>query len=553
MNNYIFEYYQAIKDGSVIVGRWIILLYEYIVHGIENKEFYLDLKKANKAVQFIELFCHHSKGALAPQLIKLELWQKALISCIYGIVDENGVRQFREVLIVEGRKQGKTILASGIMEKSVYADGEYGADTYCLAPKLDQTDLVFSDFWASVSAEPELKNLTDKRKYDIYIPSTNTTVKRIAFSAKKSDGFNPHLVICDEIASWSGAPGLKQYEVMTSALGARKQPLIVSITTAGYENEGIYDELIKRSTRFLMGESKEKRLLPFLYMVDNVEKWNDLTELAKSLPNLGVSVSVDFMLNEIAIAEGSLSKRAEFITKYCNIKQNSSTAWLSANDVRKITGEELNIKDFENCYCVGGIDLSQTTDLTACCIVVEKAGQLYVFMKFFMPANKLEDATARDGLPYALYVQRGLLQLSGENFVDYRDCFNWFKELIETYRIYPLKIGYDRYSSQYLVNDMKEYGFHLDDVFQGENLTPVIREFEGIIKDGNINIGDNDLLKVHFLDAALKSNLETRRVRIVKINPTSHIDGAAAVLDALTVRQKWWSEIGGQLINEGIK
>ena len=106
MNNYIYEYYQAIKDGSVIVGRWIILLYEYIVHGIENKEFYLDLKKANKAVQFIELFCHHSKGALAPQLIKLELWQKALISCIYGIVDENGVRQFREVLIVEGRKQG---------------------------------------------------------------------------------------------------------------------------------------------------------------------------------------------------------------------------------------------------------------------------------------------------------------------------------------------------------------------------------------------------------------------------------------------------------------
>ena len=174
-------------------------------------------------------------------------------------------------------------------------------------------------------------------------------------------------------------------------------------------------------------------------------------------------------------------------------------------------------------------------------------------MKFFMPANKLEDATARDGLPYALYVQRGLLQLSGENFVDYRDCFNWFKELIETYRIYPLKIGYDRYSSQYLVNDMKEYGFHMDDVFQGENLTPVIREFEGIIKDGKINIGDNDLLKVHFLDAALKSNLETRRVRIVKINPTSHIDGAAAVLDALTVRQKWWSEIGGQLINEGIK
>ena len=109
MNNYIYEYYQAIKDGSVIVGKWIILLYEYIVHGIENKEFTLDLKKANKAVQFIELFCHHSKGALAPQLIKLELWQKALISVVYGILDDRGLRQFQEVIIVIGRKTGKTL------------------------------------------------------------------------------------------------------------------------------------------------------------------------------------------------------------------------------------------------------------------------------------------------------------------------------------------------------------------------------------------------------------------------------------------------------------
>lgn len=159
--------------------------------------------------------------------------------------------------------------------------------------------------------------MAKKRRSDIYIADSNTTIKAIAFNAKKSDGFNPHLVVCDEVASWSGDGGLKQYEVMKSALGARRQPMVLSISTAGYVDNSIYDELMKRSTAFLNGSSREKRLLPFLYFIDDENKWNDINELRKSNPNLGVSVSVDFLIEEIAIAEGSLSKRAEFLTKYC--------------------------------------------------------------------------------------------------------------------------------------------------------------------------------------------------------------------------------------------
>ena len=362
--------------------------------------------------------------------------------------------------------------------------------------------------------------------------------------------FNPHLTVCDEIASWPGDNGLKQYEVMKSALGARKQPLILSISTSGYINEGIYDELIKRSTRFLLGDSKERRLAPFLYMIDDIDKWNDINELQKSNPNLGVSVSVDYLLEEIAVAEGSLSKKAEFLTKYCNIKQNSSQAWLSTQAVQKAEGKPLQLEDFRDTYCVGGIDLSRTTDLTACTVVIEKSGKLYVFAKFFLPTEKLAEATARDGLPYAAYVQRGILQLSGDNFVDYHDCFHWFRMLVEEYQIYPLKVGYDRYTAQYLVQDMKQYGFHMDDVFQGFNLTPVIRETEGLVRDGAFNIGDNDLLKVHLLDMAIKTEAENGRSKPVKMSATAHIDGGAALLDAMTVRQKYYAEIGEQLRNE---
>ena len=133
--------------------------------------------------------------------------------------------------------------------------------------------------------------------------------------------------------------------------------------------------------------------------------------------------------------------------------------------------------------------------------------------------------------------------------MDYHDCYNWFINLVEQYQIFPLKVGYDRYSAQYLVQDMEQYGFHMDDVYQGENLYPVLQETQGWLEDGKIHIGDNDLLKIHLLNSAVKMSTERGRGRLVKINPSMHIDGTAALLDAMTVRQKWYSEIGEQLRN----
>lgn len=548
MDNYIFTYYQAIQDGSAVVGKWVRLFFEYIVRGLGDQSFFFDQKKANRAVKFIETFCHHCEGR--DDLLKLELWQKAIVSVIFGIVGEDGFRQFREVVIVVARKNGKSLFAAAIIAYCVFLDGEYGAKVFCVAPKLDQADLVYSAFWQTIQKEPELAALIKRRKSDYYIESSNSSVKKLAFNAKKADGFNPHLTVCDEISSWPGDNGLKQYEVMKSALGARKQPILLSISTSGYINEGIYDELIKRCTRFLLGDSRERRLAPFLYMIDDLQRWNDINELRKSNPNLGVSVSVDYLLEEIAVAEGSLSKKAEFLTKYCNIKQNSSQAWLTAQDVEKASGPAMSLNDFRDSYCVGGIDLSRTTDLTACTAIIEKDGRLYVFAQFFLPAERIEEATIKDGMPYSAYVQRGILKPSGDNFVDYHDCFNWFKMLVEEYQIYPLKVGYDRYTAQYLVQDMRTYGFHMDDVWQGFNLTPVIRETEGLIRDGAFAIGDNDLMKVHLLDTAMKTEPESGRCKPIKMSAAAHIDGCAALLDAMAVRQKYYSEIGEQLKNE---
>lgn len=551
MNNYIYEYYQGIVDGSIVVGKWIRLWYELIVKGLENQSFYFSQKAANKAIKFIENFVHHHEGALAPQLIKLELWQKATLSVIFGILDSEGNRQFREVVIIIARKTGKTLFAAGIAEYMTFLD-DYGARIYFAAPKLEQANLCFEAYYQSILHEPELSAMAKKRRTDVYVPDNNTTAKPLAFSAKKSDGLNVSLCIADEIASWQGDAGLKFYEVIKSSVGARKQPMILSISTAGYQNEGIYDELFKRSTRVLLGDSKETRLAPFIYQIDDVSKWNDINELRKSNPNLGISVSIDYLLEEINIAEGSLSKKAEFLTKYANIKQNSSQAWINAIDIEKASNRSFKLEDFRKSYCVAGIDLSRTTDLTACCVVIERDGELYVFSKFFLPAERIEEATARDGIPYQEYIKRGLLVPSGDNFVNYRDCYDWFVSLVTNYEILPLKVGYDRYSAQYLIQDMSTFGFHMDDVYQGHNLYPVLMEFEGLLRDGKVHIGDNDLLKIHLLNSAIKMDVEQNKGKLVKINPNDHIDGTAALIDAMTVRQKWYGDIGGQLANIGV-
>lgn len=545
--NYIFKYYNAILSGNIVVGGLIRKVYEIIVNGIANKEYLFDAKKANKAIKFIENFCHHCEGR--NDLLKLELWQKAAVSVTFGIVDDKGMRQWREVFIVIARKNGKTLLAAAIVAYMAYLDGEYGAKIYCIAPKLDQAMILYDNFYQMVESESELREITRKRRSDIYIAESNTSVKALAFNAKKSEGFNPHLVIGDEVASWRGDSGLKQYESMKSAFGARGQPFILTISTAGFFNDGIYDELFKRSTAFLNGDSREKRLLPLIYMIDDPDKWNDIEELKKSNPNLGVSVSEEFYKEELVIAENSNSKKVEVLTKYCNIKQNSSVAWLEYTLLDRCRIDK-KIEDFEGCYAVAGIDLSQTTDLTAASVIIEKDNKLYAFTQFFMPRGRVEALQAEDGAPYELFIQQGLITESGENYVDYRDVYNWILDLRLIYNIYVVKIGYDRYSSQYLINDLNGVGYHTDDVFQGENLAGVIREFEGVLRDNDFYIANNNLLISHFMNVALKHNLQTRKFRPEKIHPNARIDGFVSVIDAMTVRQKYYSEIEVLLKND---
>lgn len=554
--NAILAYWEEIQTGGVNAGQWIRLLYEVIIQGINENRWFYDHRLALNAIGFIERYCHHYKGKLAPRRIRLSLWERASISLIFGIVDCTGKRQFTEVFWLIGRKMGKTLLAAAIANYMAYAAGEFGSEIYFLAPKLDQSDLCYSAFEFNVHAEPELDTITKSTKYrGLVIHETNTIVKKLAFTSKKSDGYNPMFYCADEVAAWPGIQGLRQWEVMVSGTGAREEPLGMAISSGGYEKEGVFDELMKRSTGFLKGNSKEQHILPLIYMIDDPNKWDDLEELEKSLPGLGESVSREFIQREITIAHESISKATEFKTKYCNLQQTLSVAWLEAEDINKAFGHRRRLEDFREHYCLGGIDLSQTTDLTSACVLIEQDGIIWIHSHFWMPKSRLEERTKKDGVPYEIMIQKGFLTLAGDEFVDYHAVESWFKTLLKEYKIYPLQVGYDRYSSQYLIQDMEKAHIHMESVYQGFNLTGISDNFEGMLREGKIrDMDDNDLLKIHMADSAQQIETGTsahNRKKLVKISKNAHVDGMAAILDAMCMRQNHWAEMGKRLMNAG--
>ena len=552
----ILAYWNEIQTGGVNVGKWIRLLYEVILQGLEEKRWFYDKRLADNAINFIERYCHHYKGKLAPKRIKLSLWEKAAISLIFGVVDATGRRQFTEVFWVIGRKMGKTLLAAAIATYMAYAAGEYGSELYMLAPKIDQSDLVYSATEFNIHAEDELDAITHSTKYrGLVIAETNTTIKKLAFSSKKSDGYNPMFYVADEVAAWPGVNGLRQWEVMVSGTGAREEPLGMAISSGGYENDGLFDELMKRSTGFLMGNSREAHILPLIYMIDDANKWDDLEELEKSLPGLGESVSREFIQKEIITAHESISKEIEFKVKYCNLKQNLSTAWLRAEDINKCFGyPKRTVQEWSGFYCVVGIDLSQTTDLTSACFVVEEDGIIWVHSHFWLPKNRLAEAMKRDQIPYDIYIQKGLLSLSGDEFINTDDVHEWCMSLVRDYKIYPLQIGYDRWGAVEMIQKLERSSFHVDTITQGFNLSNVMDTVEGMIREGRIrDMDDNGLLKIHMADAAqqMESNTDHLhpRKKLVKISKNAHVDGMAALLDAMAMRLFKWEELGQRLMN----
>lgn len=529
--NYIDDYLEAIRSGKCIVGKRVRRIYEKLSDDIHNPKdgFVFDERKALRPIDFIERFCRHSKGELAGTLIRLELFQKAFISALFGFVDSDGIRKYRETLFYVARKNGKSVLLSGIALYCLVADNEPGAEVYSVATKKDQAKIVFTEALNMTKQSPELIEITKKRKSDLYFPLTFSKMQPLGKNSDTLDGLNSSLVIVDELHSIRDR---NLYEVMKQSQSARRQPLFVMITTAGTVRESIFDDMYRYGCGVCDGTISDDRFLPILYELDSKEEYLDPMKWEKANPGLNKIKKLDDLISKVSRARQSPHDLTGILTKDFNVIQSTSTSWLPFDEINN--EETFDLEDFRRCYAVGGADLSITTDLTcATILIVGKDEKRYVSQMYFLPADHFDQRVREEKIPYDKWRESGLLRLCSGNTINYHDVTQWFIEMVNRYDLLIPWIYYDSYSARYWVDEMESAGFNLIKCIQGaKTLSLPMQKLGADLQKKLVNYNNNPLLKWCITNTGIQTDRNGNIVPIKAQSAKYRIDGLASLLDA---------------------
>lgn len=541
--NYILEYWDKMQSGEIAASKRLKQQYSKIVNEIQNPcdPWVFDIKKANQIIDFVERFCRHSKGKWIGQPVKLELFQKAKFQAIYGFIHrETGMRKCREFITVEGRKNGKSLEMSAIGLYMLIGDGEGGAEVYSVASKKDQARIVFSEACNMVSQSPALSKHIKKRKSDLYFPVTFSKYEPLASDSNTLDGLNSHFVIIDELHSIKDR-GL--YDVMRQSIAARTQPLIGMITTAGFVRECIFDDIYDYACKVLDGVINDDRFLAFIYELDDRSEWTDFRMWEKANPGLGTIKSYDELAANVERAKNDSNFLPTVLTKDFNIRETTADKWLTFEQVNN--EENFDIEELRDCYGVGGVDLSATTDLTYACILVMKPDndKKYMVGQAFMPGDTIEQRSKEDKVPYDKWAQRGLITLCPGNKVDYRYVTEWFQQMKDEYGIIGYWTGYDSWNSPAWVEDMENrLGYKnknnlLPVIMGAKTLSAPMKLLGADLSSKDIVYDNNPLMKWALTNVAIEVD-KNENIRPIKgKHQRQRIDPAVALLIAYTVLQ----------------
>ena len=530
--NYIDEYLEAIRSGKCIVGQRIRREYEKLSDDIHNPKngFIFDEKKAQRPIDFIERFCRHSKGELAGTLIRLELFQKAFISALFGFVDaQTGLRKYRETLFYVARKNGKSVLLSGLALYCLIADNEPGAEVYSVATKKDQAKIIFTEAHNMTRQSPELIEITKKRKSDLYFPLTFSKMQPLGKNSDTLDGLNSSLVIVDELHSIRDR---NLYEVMKQSQSARRQPLFVMITTAGTVRECIFDDMYKYACGVCDGTIKDERFLPIIYELDKKEEYLDPLKWEKANPGLNTIKKLDDLISKVSRARQSPRDLTGVLVKDFNVIQSASATWLQFDEINN--EETFDLSAFRGFYAIGGADLSITTDLTcATVLLMDKNEKRYVTQMYFLPSDNFDQRVHDEKIPYDKWLEAGLLRLCSGNSINYHDVTAWFLEIVEKYEITPAWIYYDSYSARYWVEEMTNHGFNMVRCVQGvKTLSLPMQKLGADLQKKLVNYNNNPLLKWCLTNTGVQTDRNGNIVPIKAQSAKYRIDGLASLLDA---------------------
>jgi phage terminase large subunit-like protein len=531
--NYIEQYYNAICSGACIVSKRVKKIYTQLVDDIKNPKngYIFDENRATKPIRFIEQFCKHSKGEWAGKPVKLELFQKAFISALFGFIhEETGLRKYRETLFMVGRKNGKSTMLAGIALYMMIADNEPGAEVYSTATKKDQARIIFDETHNMVKQSPEINRYVKKRKSDLYFPLTMSKFQPLGKNSDTLDGLNAHCVIIDELHSIKDR---NLYEVMKQSQSARRQPLLVMITTAGTVRECIFDDMYSYACNIVDGTFEDETFLPIIYELDDREEWQDPTAWEKANPGLGTIKKLDDLINKVERAKNSPKDLSGILTKDFNIRETISSAWLSFDVINN--EKTFDIERFRNCYAIGGADLSITTDLTcATLLMMDKDTQeRFVHQMYWLPRDNFEKRVQQDKIPYDKWLEQGLIRLCNGNTINYSDITAWFLEMVNEKGITPLWIYYDSYSARYWVEEMENYGFKMVRCIQGAKTLSLPMQMLGAdLEAKKINYNNNPILKWCLTNTGVQTDRNGNIVPIKAQSAKMRIDGTASLLNA---------------------
>ncbi|MEG2383505.1 MAG: terminase large subunit, partial [Oscillospiraceae bacterium] len=493
--NPIFEYWEAIQNGSEVVSDKVRRTYAKIVNDLNgNKgEYFYDPRRANHILEFAENYCHHSKGKFGGQRVVLELWEKAFLATIFGFVDIEGNRQYREVILIVGKKNGKSLLASIVGLYLLVGDGEAGPEIYAVATKKDQAKIIWNESKRMVKKSPALRKRIKALTHEMNSEDFNDGVfKPLASDVDTLDGLNVHGVLMDEFQQWKNGKAL--FDIMADGTTAREQPLVFMTSTAGTIREDIYDEKYDYAERVINGYSDpegyhDERFIAFVYELDSRKEWTDESNWKKANPGLGTIQSLTQLRDKVKRAMANPSLVKNLVCKEFNIRETSSEAWLTFEQLNNTDKFKLDIERkllvWEHCniggeietreypyprYGIGGADLSSTTDLTAAKVIFKVPGCQLIFAlsMYWLAEELLNHRVNEDKIPYDKWHDEELLRLCPGNSVHAKYVKEWFIEVQEKLDIYIAWVGYDSWSAKYWVEDMRGY-------FGNESMIPAVQ------------------------------------------------------------------------------
>lgn len=534
------QYFTDVLDGRIVACKKMrqvarILLDRYAHPG----RYHFDAGTAARHVDFIEKICKQPSGKINRPII-LQPFQKARLEAIFGFVDDDGMRQCREVLTIEGRKNGKTTESSCVELDMLINDHEGAPQIYNVATKRDQAVLGYDACCKMRLQSPLLRKHIRKRTGDLYYPRNMGYIKPLASNTNGLDGLDTHCGVVDELAAIKNRD---LYDLVIQSMSARQQPLLFCNTTNGFIRGGIFDAQYEYAAKWLRGEIVNDHFLAFVYELDDPEEWDDPAMWIKANPGLGTIKKLETLEGFVQKAKDDPSFKPTVMVKDFNIPQTSAGAWLTFEDT--VSGKA-DLGDYKFDYCIGGFDAADTTDLNAATALCMRPGddKIYRRSMYWIPQsvideqNKKGSRAGRDIVPYELWIQQGWMRTCPGNKCEKRIFLDWFRELRDNEDLYPAYIGYDPWhiSDDLLAEFRGEFGPRcMVPIRQGAiSLSEPMKEAKADLQAKRV-IFDSPVDQWCLINTHVRQDVNGNIQPQKSLDRTQRIDGTAAFLDAYKV------------------